>query len=344
MAIARGQITIVDLNDAKSLNLYLSSNHPTTQIFNKENTTYVPDYTSQNLVLSPELFVSGTSVNVIASIKVEPTWRINGKLIEPDKANIFGAVIGKAAPYALTLNKNLTDTSQLAITCDVIYVDQKTSVETPCKAGITITKTENAGQLIVAIATTPKGSIFKQGGEASLIAKCELWRGSQIDNANVEYKWSRLKGGVFVPITATENQGCTGFNTSEMTVPNSAVLNFATFKCEIKDTDQSSGTYDTVVSDVVSFADLTDPYQIQIVSTTGDKLVNGQGSTVLTAEVWQAGEKLTDVSRFAFSWKRYDKSGDEVRSWSATTQSVTITSAQVDVKSTFVVELSLNQV
>lgn len=339
MAIARGQITIVDLNDAKSLNLYLSSNHPTTQIFNKENTTYVPNYATNNLVLSPELFVSGTSTNVIANIKGVPTWKINGTVIAD--TNGFGAVIGKTAPYALTLKNNLTNTTQLAITCDVIYVDPKTRVETPCKASITITKTENAGQLIVAVATTPKGSIFKQGGEASLIAKCELWRGSQVDNTNVEYKWSRLKNGVFEVITATNAEGCTGFNTSEMTVPNSAVLNFATFKCEIKDTDQSSGTYNTTVSDVVSFADLTDPYQIEVVSTTGDKLVNGQGSTTLTAEVWQAGEKLTDVSRFNFLWKRYDKNGGAVASWSANTQSVTITSAQVDVKSTFVVELSL---
>ena len=36
-AIARGQITIVDLNDGKSINLFLSSNQPATQIFNKEN-------------------------------------------------------------------------------------------------------------------------------------------------------------------------------------------------------------------------------------------------------------------------------------------------------------------
>ena len=46
MAISRGQITIVDLNDAKSLNLYLNANQPTTQIFNRENSSFVPDYTA----------------------------------------------------------------------------------------------------------------------------------------------------------------------------------------------------------------------------------------------------------------------------------------------------------
>ena len=46
MPIVRGQITIVDLNDAKSMNMYLGSNQPLTQIFNKENSTYVPNYTA----------------------------------------------------------------------------------------------------------------------------------------------------------------------------------------------------------------------------------------------------------------------------------------------------------
>lgn len=44
--ISRGQITIVDLNDGKSINLYLGSNVATTQIFNKENSSYVPNWTA----------------------------------------------------------------------------------------------------------------------------------------------------------------------------------------------------------------------------------------------------------------------------------------------------------
>ena len=78
MPIARGQITIVDLNDAKSMNMYLGSNQPLTQIFNKENSTYVPNYTaSPFLVITPEMYVSGTTTNVISRLKAAPTWRCN---------------------------------------------------------------------------------------------------------------------------------------------------------------------------------------------------------------------------------------------------------------------------
>ncbi len=45
--ISRGQITIVDLNDGKSINLYLGSSQPTTQIFNKENSSFTPSWSAK---------------------------------------------------------------------------------------------------------------------------------------------------------------------------------------------------------------------------------------------------------------------------------------------------------
>ena len=341
MAISRGQITIVDLNDAKSLNLYLSANQPTTQIFNRENSSYVPDYSKTPfLVISPELYVSGTSANVISNIETPPTWTINGN---PDLAT-FGATAATAYPYALTIKNNLTTTAQMKVECEVTYVDPVTLVKTKSKSVMTFTKTENAGQLIVAISYAPKGTIFKQG-VTELKAHCDLWRGSTIDNTNVNYQWFKLSDGTWTELNNTTNFGITGYETNEITIPSSAVLNFETFKCEIKDTDPASGTFDTKVSDIISFADLTDPYQIEVVSPAGDKIVNGQGSIDITAEVWQNGEKLSNVSKFDFTWKKFNKDGAQDTAWGTsgvkTGQVLTVTKADISIKSTFVVELTL---
>ena len=52
--IARGQITIVDLNDGKSVNLFISSSKPATQIYDKDTKAYTPNYTvSPFNVLTP---------------------------------------------------------------------------------------------------------------------------------------------------------------------------------------------------------------------------------------------------------------------------------------------------
>lgn len=345
MAIARGQITIVDLNDAKSLNLYLGSNQPLTQIFNRENSSYVPNYpTSPYLVITPELYVSGTATNVINQIKTTPVWKINGGT----DLTSFGATAATTSPYALTIKNNLTSVSQLKVECEVTYVDPVTLVETKVKSVITFTKTENAGQLICAIAYAPSGTIFKQGGTGSLKAHCDMWRGSSIDNSNVSYQWSKLAtDGTWTKLDATTNFGCTGYTTNELTIPAAAVLNFESFKCEIKDTDSASGSYNSTVSDIVSFADLTDPYQIEVVSPAGDKIVNGLGSIVVTAEVWQKGEKIADAtadSKFTFSWKKYNKDGVQDSAWGTAGvkagRQLTVNAADVSVKATFIVEIT----
>ena len=209
---------------------------------------------------------------------------------------------------------------------------------------MTFTKTENAGQLITAISYAPNGTIFKQG-VASLKAHCDLWRGSTIDDTNVVYQWYKLSDGTWTKLDATTNFGITGYQSNEITIPSSAVLNFETFKCEIKDTDPASGTKDTKVSDIISFADLTDPYQIELVSPAGDKIVNGLGQIDITAEVWQNGEKIpneTATTKFNFTWKKFNKDGVQDTNWGTKTgQVLTVTAADISIKATFVVELTL---
>lgn len=340
---ARGQITITDLNDGRSISMHLATNHATTQIFNRENSSYVPNYASQALVITPELYVSGESGSVMTQVKSQARWTVNGST----NLQAWGTV-ASAQPYALTINKNLASVHQLNIECEVDYTDPLTQAITKAKAQISITKTENAGQLICAIATAPKGTIFKQGGSASLQAKCDMWRGSTIDASNVSYQWHKLsQSGSWEALTSSKSYGCTGYDTNTLTIPNSAVLNFESFKCDIKDTDRSSGTYNTVVSDVISFADLTDPYQVEIVAPQGDKLVRGQGSLTLIAEVWQAGNRINDDAgaKFTYTWRKYNKEGTLDSAWGTsgtkTGRQITVTGADVSVKSTLVCEIAL---
>lgn len=345
MAIARGQITIVDLNDAKSMSMYLGSNQPLTQIFNKENSSYVPNYAATPfLVITPELFVSGTTTNVISRLKAAPTYTINGGAI-----TAFGGTVAAASPYALTIKNNMTSVSQMKVECSGIYVDPDTGLETPVKSVINFSKTENAGQLIVAIAYAPKGNVFKNDQSSTLTAHCDLWRGSTIDNTNVSYQWHKLKtDGTWESLAASNSYGITGTTTNEITIPASAVLNFESFKCVIRDTDAKSGTYNTSVSDIISFSDLSDPYVVEVSSTTGDKIINGTGSTTLNVKVWQNGEVFADAAadtKFTFNWKKYKKDGTQDTAWGTTGvktgRTLTVTASEVDVKATFIVELSL---
>ncbi|HJI56246.1 MAG: hypothetical protein ACLSGX_00325 [Pseudoruminococcus massiliensis] len=70
MSKAQGQFTIIDYNDALTLTGYIGSNLAKTQMFNPDNNTYTPNWASTNLVLTPSLYVIGTTADKITSTEV----------------------------------------------------------------------------------------------------------------------------------------------------------------------------------------------------------------------------------------------------------------------------------
>ena len=341
--ISRGQITIVDLNDGKSINLYLGSNVATTQIFNKENSSYVPSWAaSPFLVITPEVYVTGVGTDQVSRLKGTPVWKINGSTT----LSTFGATAAATAPYALTIKNNMTSVNQLQVECEVTYVDPDTTAETKAKANITYTKTTNAGQLICAIAYAPSGTVFKNGDVTTLKAHCDMWRGSVIDNTNVTYSWQKLGSGTWTTITSANAGGITGYTTNEITIPESAVLNFESFKCVIKDTDTASGTYNTSVSDIISFADMSDPYQVEITAPAGTTLTSGLTSTALTVNCWQNGVLLPETCfpGATCTLRKFNKLRVADATWGTagvkTGRSLTVTRDEISVAATYTVEIS----
>ena len=73
MSRAQGQFTIIDYNDALTLTGYIGSNHPKTQMYNPDNGSYTPNWASTNLVLTPSLYIIGTTTDQITSENV--TWK-----------------------------------------------------------------------------------------------------------------------------------------------------------------------------------------------------------------------------------------------------------------------------
>ena len=340
--ISRGQITIVDLNDGKSINLYLGSNVATTQIFNKENSSYVPSWSvTPYLIVTPEIYVTGVATNQVSRLKGTPTWKIN---VSSNLAT-FGATASASSPYALTVKNYMTSVNQLQVECEVVYVDSDTTAETTAKTQITFAKSINTGQTIRAIAYAPKGTVFKNGASTNLMAHCDMWRGSTIDNTNIPYTWQKLGSGTWTTITSTNAGGVTGYTTNEITIPESTVLNFESFKCLIKDTDTASGSYNTSVSDIISFADMSDPYQVEITAPSGTTLTSGMTSTTLTVNCWQNGSLLptTFFTGATCRWLKFNKSGVQDTSWGTSGvkvgRTLIVTRAEISVAATYTVEI-----
>jgi phage minor structural protein len=82
------------------------------------------------------------------------------------------------------------------------------------------------------------------------------------------------------------------------------------------------------------------PYNIYIHSTGGDIFKNGNGSTTLTAKVYQGGiEKDIDGTIYNYKWKKLDANGNEISTFSKTGKSIALTDTDISLKNTFSVEV-----
>jgi hypothetical protein len=229
--VARGQVTLIDQNDAVSLQAFIASNQPLTQIYNKDTNTYAPAWTaSPYLVLTPALYVSGkgdsdqiTSSGNAATLTPgvksgSAKWYKNGALITSGQDGC--TVAAAASKYALTVNTNHMSITvpQVRYTFEAVYIDAN-GLEIAFRSEIQFTQHQSAGAVICAIAYAPDGIIFKNGEIASLKAHCDLWRGATIDTTNVTYAWGIRDASVFADTTlsAAAASGATTITVTSVT-------------------------------------------------------------------------------------------------------------------------------
>ena len=330
MSKAQGQFTIIDYNDALTLTGYIGSNHAKTQMYNPDNDSYSPDWTSKNLVLTPSLYVIGTTTDQITSSAVTSV-----------KGNVMAGLPG------------------IDYRCVVTYKDASTGLSITHPLTISFSRVVNGSGIVDLLVTTPSGNVFKNSEVASLTAKAELWRGSTVDTTKVSYKWAAMDASV----TSTASTGYdadfgigwrklsdatgryTGTSSNTITIYAAAVDSYAVFKCCAQDTDSASASYNTKFFDVATFIDNSDPLQIIVTSTGGDVFKNGQGSTVLTAVCYQAGAEVDAAGGGTYTWTKYNKDGAVDTSWgtngSKSGKTLSVSSADVDTKATFMVVVTL---
>ena len=354
--ISTGQITIVDYNDAVSLSGYISANQVLTQIYNPDNSAYSPSYATTNMVLTPSLFASVTGANdVIASANITSIKWFDGttEIVTGGSYILAAFTTGQNRP--LTIKANILTGSTMAKTfrCEVTYVDTHTAASLIHTSTITISRVNNGGGAAIAQIVQPDGNVFKNGGGASLRAEAQLLRSAGNDTTNNTYKWYRLEGASYVEITSANAAGITGYTTATITIPATAVDGLESFKAEITDTDPASGTTGQKFPAFATFIDQTDPIQVNMVSSAGDVLKNGVGSTVITARLFQSGAeidayvegKLESAYTYIYKWYRSNKDGTPDANFGGasiaykTGKRLTVDQSNVDVKATFTVEV-----
>lgn len=173
----------------------------------------------------------------------------------------------------------------------------------------------------------PDGTVFVNGAGTLTIAT-QAYQGSTAITSGAAYVWQKYSGGSWS--TISDQTG------NSLEVEGSTVTGTASFRCVMT---YGGETY----QDVITLIDKTDNYQATIDSTGGNIFKNTIGSSTLTCRLWQAGQEVdVDGSAHTYTWTRMDKDGnalDTERAWK-TGKSIQVTGDDVDVKTTFVCEVS----
>lgn len=72
--LSSSQITFVDITDQRKLSAYLTCNRTTIQIYDTDASTYNPSWDTSNLVITPQVFLDQTAVD-LSDTNLTITWK-----------------------------------------------------------------------------------------------------------------------------------------------------------------------------------------------------------------------------------------------------------------------------
>ncbi len=331
--VTTGQITIVDNNDARPITAYIAASQGTQQVFTKDESleSYVPDWASVNNVLTAYIYVGKTNAAelLVLSQLSNAKWTkdsVGGTALVTDSNHTVDGL-------TLTLKTNMSSASpSTTYFFQADYTDPITGLVSHIIAqiGINLVKTgTNAVYMIVRGQTVIRKS--NTSTKAVTAIAVNIVRAGGVDEDDITYKFYKDNGstqidtgdgahfglktvlytdqpsGVLADLNKNIPSTGAWSNYNCLVIHEDAVADMEVFRAEAKD---ALGVIHQIF---FTIHDTADPYDIKIISSNGDKLQNGVGSTVLKPQVYNGGVKLSDTELSAWKFKWYLFASNGVR-------------------------------
>jgi hypothetical protein len=332
MASGQGQFTLIDYNDAASIQAYINSLLPAIQGYNVDGVgagTPSPVWTGSAQKFTPAIYSAGSASEQIAT---NPTRISNPKWYETAQGGAKTLIGAGAGTYtvntrsyiigAVGVSYRLEITSQpftatmagISYTFECDYTDPTTGLVLKALSAIHCSAQVNKGSAVFIIVWAPNGYQMRNSVPTSVIVQCDVYRGGAIDPDGTKdetYAWSVWSGGSWVALNSGNANGITGYATYQMTVPATYVNGTASFKCTMTDADpQTQGVVNAVYSDSISVVDVEDNLAVEVQSSGGDVLRNGLGSTTLTGKLNRNGSEIdAGGTAYNYIWTILNKIG-----------------------------------
>lgn len=244
-------------------------------------------------------------------------------------AGLTYTTVHNTAGSSLKIKSNILSTvSQAVIYFEGDYTDPATGLVSRVLAQISLGLVKT-GTNAVFVLTRGTSAIEEATGSVKNVGvvTAELIRASGVDSTGVEFKFYEANGATQITNAMTTEYGLKSTlataapvgvvgdignglpaagawsTNNTLVIHETAVDDIGVYRVEIKDSDL------VVYQGYFTIYDISDPYEVILNSSSGDKLQNGVGSTSIVPVVYYGSTQVTPLTNWTFNWTFYNRNG-----------------------------------
>lgn len=342
--VSTGQLTIVDQNDARPITAFIAADGPLQQVYTKDESTvtFSPNWASTPLVLSAKVYVGGvgaaSEVSAMltnrkwsttfdgVSVGTNPTLSINTNLTEGSPSTTYyfqgdytDPITGLSNRVNAQITINLVKTGTNAVFLQLAgstVIEQSTSgtknivrlyadlvrASGVDDSGITYRWRKQPFGLNDVLDGNYTGITTAYGFLTTAQVNADKSAALTTTGAIGQYNGAaitttNLPNATNLSLTTTAG----GWNdTKGILINELGVTDIAVYQVEAKDADGM------IYQAFFTIYDISDPYETRLVSSTGDKLQNGQGSTDVYPRIYYGATEVTNLTGWKFLFTLFD--------------------------------------
>ena len=291
---AFSSVSVIDLTDVGVINLYCTSNQPTSVIYDPNQNSYIPDWSSSNLVITPVISYNGTTLALNATGLVISYKRKEGSATAADLVTGETVSGGKLTVSANQLSS--VPSGLLTYICSVEYTDPESGVPISAEATLTYTMLSQASDVKSAYITGE--SVFLYDTNKSIVGNNQITLTADLSNVSVSQWQYKKSDGTYAAFPTTNNPSITGstliVKESEANIwlnDKTAIIRLLTNDNTVYDLHQIVKIYDGAPGDAVVSAILTN--ENHYLPCSSDGTVRSWVGSATSLQIYEGGADVT---------------------------------------------------
>lgn len=264
--VTYGSITLVDLTDVGQLSVYPTSNMPLSIIFDPDQNTYTPNWSSTNLTLTPVIYYNNQHLTATTS-GLTITWKRR-----EGTGNITDLTTGETkqsdGSLKVTANKFTPTSSMISYIVTASYKEPETQTTLTAEGQITFSLVKLASSAKTCIISG--GNVFKYNSSQALVSDSSIILTAKLNNVSIqEWQYKDATGAWVKYPNSGKTETLTVNETDDVFVNDTATIQLTTTDTNVYDIHSITKLRDGAPGDNAVTAVLSNEDQMIAFPNTG---------------------------------------------------------------------------